>query len=411
MKTHQQLLFGVLFLLIGQTIFAQKEKDTLNIGGHGDCVSRLEIETRRTIGPTTSPVGHGAILEFNKNPKTSLHFMEQENNAVWYEFTTKTSGNLTFEIEPLDSLNDYDFALYKYTDENFCEEIKNKKILPLRTNFSRNKIEILGKTGLKTTSKDTFVTAGVNAAYSASVNVRAKEKYVLLVNNVYNNGAGHTLYFDYSVNVDLKGQVVAVEAEGNMEANITLTNTKTGLVVAETTSDSVTGAYKLMFDIPKSQMNDPLHLEVVKEGYFFYDTLITAFKLKTKMRNIKLKTPIKKLQKGTKFVVSNILFYGGSPKPLPTSLPTFKALYKTLKRNKKLRIKIEGHTNGCQDSEEYSQKLSDARAATVYDFLVENEIDPTRLDAIGYGCRMMLHDINGPSAYLNRRVEIEIIEF
>lgn len=411
MKSYPQLLLGISLLLFGCSLKAQSAKDTLNINEHGDCTTRLTIETRKTIGPTTSPKGHGEVLEFSQNEKENLHFMERENNTVWYEFTTKTKGKLTFEIEPLDSLNDYDFALYKYTDDNFCADVLSKKNLPIRTNFSRNKPEIFSKTGLENTGKQALVPAGINPAYSQFVEVKAKEKYVLLVNNVYDNGEGHFLHFDYKVNISFAGQVVNVEGAGNLEANVTLTNTKTGVVVAKTTSDSITGAYQLVFDLPKTELNDPLHLEVLKEGYFFYDTVVTAFKIVTKMRDIKLKTPIRKLKKGDRFVVSNILFYGDSPKPMPASLLSMKALYKTMKRNKKLKISIEGHTNGCSKGDAFSQNLSNGRAATVHNFLVKNGIDTSRLSSIGYGCTKMLHPMNSSAAHLNRRVEIEIVEF
>lgn len=398
------LIFTVLGVNRGQTV------DTLVINNHADCPDRLKIETRKTIGPTTSPNGYGKDLEFSRNARESVHFMEKEGNTVWYEFKTKTNGKLTFEIEPLDSLNDYDFALYRYTDKNFCPSVKNKTILPVRTNFSRNNPQIGSKTGLKTTAKKDFISAGVNPAYSNAIDVQAKETYVLLVNNVYPNGKGHLLHFNYLVNLSLNGQVVDVDEEGGLNATVTLTNTKTGAVIAETISDSMTGAYKLIFDLPKSQLNDPLHLEIMKDNYFFHDTIITAFKIATKMQDIKLKTAIKKLKKGDRFVVSNILFHGDSPEPLTRSMPSIKALFKTMKRNKKLKISIEGHTNGCSKGDDFSLNLSNARAATVYNYLVEHQISKDRLSAIGYGCEHMLHPISGRLAHLNRRVEIEIVE-
>jgi len=411
MKNYQELLLGAFLFLFGCSLSAQGTQDTLNVNDHGDCATRLTIETRKTIGPTTSPKGHGEVLEFSENGRGNLHFMERENNTVWYEFTTKTKGKLILEIEPLDSLNDYDFVLYKYTDDNFCADVQRKKILPIRTNFSRNKPEISSKTGLKNTSEQALIPAGVNAAYSQFVEVNSKEKYVLLVNNVYDNGEGHLLHFDYGVSISFAGQVINVAGVGNMEANITLTNTKTGDVVAEAISDSITGTYRLVFDLPKTQLNDPLHLEVLKEDYFFYDTVITAFKIVTEMRDIKLKTPIRKLKKGARFVVSNILFYGNSPKPMPASLLSLKSLYKTMQRNKKLKISIEGHTNGCSKGEEFSKNLSNGRAATVQNFLIENGIDPSRLSSKGYGCANMVHPQASRFAHLNRRVEIEIVEF
>jgi len=411
MKNYQKILLRAFLFLFAYSLSAQTAKDTLNVNGHGDCSSRLAIKIRKTVGPTTSPKGPGEVLEFSENKRSDLHFMERENNTVWYEFSTKTKGKLIFEIEPLDSLNDYDFVLYKYTDENFCADVQSKKILPIRTNFSRNKPAIASKTGLEYSSEQALIAAGLNDAYSQFVAVDSKEKYVLLVNNVYDNGAGHLLHFEYGVNVNFAGKVVQPEGAGNLDATVTLTNTKTGAVVAETVSDSITGAYKLAFDLPKTQLNDPLHLEVFKEGYFFYDTVATAFNIVTEMREIELKTPIRKLKKGARFVVNNILFYGDSPKPMPASLSSLKSLYKTMNRNKKLKISIEGHTNGCSKGADFSQKLSNGRAGTVQMFLIKNGIDSSRLSSIGYGCSKMLHPISSHFSHLNRRVEIEIVEF
>lgn len=410
MKKYKITGLVIAFLLFCTTNFAQKV-DSLLVQGHADCMNRLTIETRKTIGPTTAPKGHGQILEFAKNSKKNLHFMERENHTVWYQFSIKTKGQLSFELEPLDSLDDYDFALYKYTDEHFCEDVKEKKILPIRTNFSRNKPDIGSKTGLKTGASKEYIGAGVQPAYSKTIEVSPEEQYVLLVNNVYKEGSGHYLHFNYWVNLDLKGTVSDKLGAKGLGASITLTNTKTGDVVARTQSDSTTGAYRLVFDLPKSQLKDPLHLEIMKDNYFFFDTLVTAYKIATKMRNIPLKTSIQKLKKGDRFVVSNILFYGDSPKPLPNSLPSIKALYKTMKRNKKLKISIEGHTNGCNRGEAFALKLSNERAATVYNYLIENKIAKERLSSIGYGCKHVLHNTNGRYAHLNRRVEIEIVDF
>ena len=142
MKKIIFIIYGLLFLINASA------QDTLDIVNHADCNTRLSIETRKTIGPTNAPKGYGDILEFKGNKRSDIHFMEKESHTVWYQFETKTKGKFTFELEPLDSLNDYDFALYKYTDEGFCEAVQNKTILPIRTNFSRNKPAIASKTGL-----------------------------------------------------------------------------------------------------------------------------------------------------------------------------------------------------------------------------------------------------------------------
>lgn len=432
-------LYSKLFILSFFLNSFYSHAQTLDINNHADCDQMLTIETKKIVGPTTAPNGHGEHLEFSNNSKEDVHFMENENHSVWYKFSSKTSGTLSFELEPLDSLNDYDFALYKYTGENFCAEVLDKKLLPIRTNFSRNKPEMGSKTGLRKTAEQDFVGAGINPAYSKTIPVQKGETFVLLVNNVYKNGDGHILHFGYvsnrqsskeplvirkrpkrattyteqpgdSMAFNLGGEILDENNQAIGNANVTVTDTKTGNILAETTTDSVTGRYNLSFKMLQTQRADPIHLAVSKDGYFFKDTLLIPYKIAHQMHKTPLNMKIKKLKKGDKFVVGNILFHGDSPMPLDRAMPTIKALLKTMKRNKTLKISIEGHTNGCHKSKAFSQKLSHARAQTVHNFLIDNKIAQDRVAFIGYDCQFLLHDTRGPLAYLNRRVEIEIVD-
>ncbi len=48
------------------------------------------------------------------------------------------------------------------------------------------------------------------------------------------------------------------------------------------------------------------------------------------------------------------------------------------------RVRIAGHTDGVGDPEE-NQRLSEARAEAVRDYLVSHGIDASRVEAVGYG--------------------------
>ncbi len=402
-------MIKIIFLVLIPALLIAQIKP-LDIQNYADCNDRLQLEVRRTIGPTNNPVGYGNYLEFEGNQLGDTLFMQKESHSVWYEFRPKAKGDLLIEIEPIDSLDDYDFSIYEYTDSNFCKDVYSKKLKPVRTNFSRNIIALKGKTGLSMQASNARVAAGVQAAYSKSLTVQKEKSYILFLNNVYDHGSGHYLHFDYAIRLNLQGNVQEIGSQQSIQASISLTDIESGNILAQTTSDSLTGDYQLDFVCTKSRMNSPLQLEVFKDGYVFKDTLLTAFKIATEMRGIRLKSRIKKLQKGARFVVSNIIFHGNSPQPLQRSLPSLKSLFKTMKRNKNLKITIEGHTNGCNNGIDYSQRLSDARAQTVYNFLVEHQIDLQRLQFKGFGCQHMLHSVGGPMQHLNRRVEIEIIE-
>ena len=78
-----------------------------------------------------------------------------------------------------------------------------------------------------------------------------------------------------------------------------------------------------------------------------------------------------------------------------------------MKQNADIKLSIEGHTSSEGDAD-HNQKLSEQRAKAAVDFLVHREdIDSTRLQAVGKGSTEPI-DPNNPEA--NRRTEFKIIK-
>ena len=68
------------------------------------------------------------------------------------------------------------------------------------------------------------------------------------------------------------------------------------------------------------------------------------------------------------------------------------------------RIRVEGYTDQ-SGSEAYNQKLSERRAETVKNALIQRGVAARRIDAIGFGETMPIS--SDPA--MNRRVELRII--
>ncbi len=73
---------------------------------------------------------------------------------------------------------------------------------------------------------------------------------------------------------------------------------------------------------------------------------------------------------------------------LPESTPTLQRLLTDLKQNKKYHIQIRGHIFDIRNYDENAvfnvdSTLSENRAKTVYNYLVDNGIDSSRLSYIG----------------------------
>jgi len=85
-----------------------------------------------------------------------------------------------------------------------------------------------------------------------------------------------------------------------------------------------------------------------------------------------------------------------------------------LKDNPKVNVRMAGYTSA-QGTEETNQKLSEERANTVRDYLIEKGIKAERITVIGYGrTKPALYEvspgkINSPEAKANMRVLFEIV--
>jgi OOP family OmpA-OmpF porin len=74
------------------------------------------------------------------------------------------------------------------------------------------------------------------------------------------------------------------------------------------------------------------------------------------------------------------------------------------------QVRIEGHTCS-MGPDAYNQGLSERRAASVRQYLVEHGIAASRLNSIGFGeARPMTTNDTREGRALNRRVELQVLE-
>ena len=80
-----------------------------------------------------------------------------------------------------------------------------------------------------------------------------------------------------------------------------------------------------------------------------------------------------------------------------------------VRENPRVRVEIGGHTDN-SGSAEHNRELSEKRARSVYDFLVERGIDKARLALKGYGPdRPVASNETESGRQQNRRIEFRIL--
>ncbi len=413
MKALHQIAFALGFvfpgLFFGQT---QKKADTV----YCDCkfARTIKISGSGKIGPTIAPPGPGEVIEKAITRIKTPYAFEKEHHSAWYRLEFNTQGAFAFDLLPQDPEDDYDFMLFKAGKNDFCDSLEKNKLKPVRANISRDKTELKGKTGLSLKAKKEMVKEGVNDAYCKAIPVSKGEFYYLVVDNVYENGSGHTISFFFEQKVEIKGEV-RDEANRPLITDVTLTDTK-GETLSQTRTDARSGAYTLPAMLKRGTFYT---INYYSDSSFVFSKTV-SLKDSLELKDIKVMLP--KLKKGKKYTLGAINFYGNQAEYLPRAISSIENLYKLLDRNKKLKILIEGHIN-CADlafrakgkvPKDYDPDgLSLRRADKIKVYLVKKGIDVARLETIGKGCTEMLFPstIDDDEMEQNRRVEVKVLEF
>ena len=96
---------------------------------------------------------------------------------------------------------------------------------------------------------------------------------------------------------------------------------------------------------------------------------------------------------------------------MPESHSELHLLLNFMKDNRAAVIEIEGHTDDI-GSEEANQLLSEERAKTIYNFLIDNKIDMNRLSFKGFGeSRPAASNSTEEGRRTNRRTEFRILKY
>lgn len=109
------------------------------------------------------------------------------------------------------------------------------------------------------------------------------------------------------------------------------------------------------------------------------------------------------------FVLENVLFENNSTILLKESLVVLTKFASILQKNKTMRIEVRGHSDNV-GNEDDNQKLSEARAKAIVDYLVSKNVDKNRLSYKGLGSKQPIApNDNEEGRKKNRRVEFVVL--
>jgi outer membrane protein OmpA-like peptidoglycan-associated protein len=165
-------------------------------------------------------------------------------------------------------------------------------------------------------------------------------------------------------------------------------------------SDGVSGVFKQELAVGL------YNIRVSCEGYLPETFPMEIKKGETAIKNVKL---VEKLKKETVLVLRGINFASGQAIIPPDQYPILDKVVEVLKANAGVRVEIGGHTDAV-GSDTYNQGLSERRAQSVRNYLIQSGIDPARLEARGYGeYQPVASNTTRDGRSLNRRIEFKVL--
>lgn len=146
-------------------------------------------------------------------------------------------------------------------------------------------------------------------------------------------------------------------------------------------------------------------------GYKAQKVEATILKAKETELEVTLQPAKARITKEKIEILEKVYFNFNKASIKPESFQLLDDVAEILRDNPDIRkIRIEGHTDS-RGSDSYNKKLSDRRAKSVRQYLIDAGIDPDRMDAEGYGEERPVDPAQNETAWeLNRRVEFVIVD-
>lgn len=203
--------------------------------------------------------------------------------------------------------------------------------------------------------------------------------------------------------VIFEGKILGKKDKKPVFGKMEIIDLKEGQVILTTFSDRNTGNY--MISLPEWK---DYGIEITARDYLFFIDVVKLSRM-TPDEYYSFDFELDKLEVGTKIVLNNIFFEVAKTTLTTASYKELDNVVKMLNESPNLRIEISGHTDNT-GSLDLNQRLSQARAKSVVDYLIGRGIETSRLEYRGYGPQQpVAPNDNEAGRSKNRRVEFKVL--
>ena len=203
----------------------------------------------------------------------------------------------------------------------------------------------------------------------------------------------------------MTGRVYDAHNMKGLKAVIQLIDLESGDAVMELESHPGEGDYLISLPTDRDYA-----LNVSADGYLFYSDHFNFSGMHSQAEPLRRDVPLEPVKVGSMVVLHNVFYETDSFGLEPESRAELDRIYDFMILNPSIGVEISGHTDNT-GTPEHNQVLSEQRARSVVDYLVNKGIDSKRLEATGYGeMRPVADNDSAEGRALNRRTELKIIK-
>lgn len=343
----------------------------------------------------------GIVKDFAAYPSLSN---VPEKNSLWCSFKAPYKGRLTLQASV--SEGTLQMVVFENETKDVCDDIYKGKAEIRRLITSNESSVGLDLITSKSVLYPIDLIAGKHVMICFLSNSKEKPKVDLHLKFEPNDGEMKP------TGEDENGKVVDLRRDKDVDAlSILIRDAETGNpVVANMTVTGIkdlTALYNGSDFFITVDRSGKIKLQVDAEGYFFVDR---EEPVSAGSEN-EIVVWLEPLGEGKSMQIDEIEFVPGSSEFLPTAEPKLKRLKDFLALNAAVKVEIQGHVHADGENTFAGQKLSEARAKRVVNYLVENGINKDRLTSVGYGNTKPIYP-EAKFAYeeqANRRVEVRVL--
>lgn len=388
-------ILGLIFVLFSLLSFGQEETTSESIS---DCTGATNILQAGSFSTQFTGKG-GMYKDFEAYPSLSSN---KELNSLWYSFKASYDGRFTLDATV--SEGTLQMIIFEAQTSEACQDIYDGKAEIRRLIVTKEKHVGLNLITNSNTLYPVDLVAGKHIMICFLTEAKMKPKLDLHIGFEPTDGelketseGGKLLDLRKNKDVDaLKIMIRDVETGSPVIANMTLNGIK-----------DLTGTYQASDFSITVERSGKLQIRVDAEGYFFVDKDEPV----SAGSDNEVVIWMEPLGEGKSMQIDEIEFQPGTSEFLSTAEPKLRRLKDFLALNANVKVEIQGHVHASGENTFAGQKLSEARAKRVLQWLADNGIDKNRMTAVGYGNTKPIYP-EAKFAYeeqANRRVEIKVL--